>query len=88
MKHTAQRYVQEWINKTGRAPSDVYVPEAIRPKPVEGDRVNVKGMPGYADFTARLLEIHPAVDDRGRLAVVIDDEGDAVIAPLSAVTKG
>lgn len=88
MKHTAQRYVQEWINKTGRAPSDVYVPEALRLKPVEGNRVNVKDLPGYADFTARLLEVHPAIDDRGRLAAVIDDEGHVVIAPLSTITKG
>lgn len=31
MKHTALTYINEWMNKTGRAASDIYVPEAIRP---------------------------------------------------------
>lgn len=27
---TEQQYRDEWVSKTGRAPSDIYIPEALR----------------------------------------------------------
>lgn len=87
MQHTALSYINEWVNKTGRAPSDVYVPEALRgPASLRFRQdVAVSGAPGYADFTGRFMLQVKAVDDRGDLMVVEDHAGNPHVVPASTV---
>lgn len=82
----ALEYINEWHNKTDRARSDIYVPEALREAPpVVGDLVRVVGAPGFADFDATLILTAEALDERGPLAAVKYGSGAAFIVPLNCL---
>jgi hypothetical protein len=45
MTKEARQYVAEWTGKTGRAPSDVYVPLALRTAVVPKNAHKIKEVP-------------------------------------------
>lgn len=53
MTHAEESYRSHWAALTGRAPSEIYVPEALRPSFQVGDRVR------WGSATGAIWEVHP-----------------------------
>lgn len=56
MKDTAESYVREWSTLTGRAPSDIYVPESLR----EAGDVEARAL---SDAEALREPVKPSLDE-------------------------